>query len=93
MEVIVILLVIGVLWFFLQKMGKLNFWQVVSKHPEKAWLFFNQHPSWHIADKPIHGDFMGPYKVQNPLTGHYVNVYCESKDLESSQKEFLDSFQ
>jgi len=93
MDVLLWVFIIAVGFFILSHlMGKPDFWKLTRQHPVDAWHFFNNHPAWYIENKPLNIDVVGPFRIVNPFDGSLVKIYCQTNQLESSQKEFMDKF-
>ncbi|HUL06647.1 MAG TPA: hypothetical protein VLV76_09945, partial [Candidatus Acidoferrum sp.] len=86
-NVIIGVITLAVFYALWMKRGNLGFWQQVKKHPAEAIQFFATNPHWYIGVKPSDKDVVGPFKVLNPATGHFITVYCEADFIDSTQKE------
>jgi hypothetical protein len=91
MELILLAVFAGVLWYFFVGLGKLGFWQAVQKYPDEAWYFFKSRPEWFVGHEPDGLPVVGPFRVMNPETGEAVSVYALRDSMEASQREFLQS--
>lgn len=92
MDIFVWLLIGLVAWFVLSHfMGKPDFWKATRKNPDLAWKFFNNHPAWHVGDKPLNIDVVGPFRVVNPYNGEMEKLWCSAAQIETSQGEFMAS--
>lgn len=69
--------------------GNPKFWGAVRKNPDLAWKFFSSRPEWHLRTKPATIEVDGPFNVVNPASGELVKAWCDTAQIDRSQKEFL----
>ena len=79
---------------FLRKSGKIQFWNLVNKHPQQAYDFFINNDCWYVIypnehkPKPIVGEWIGPFFVEMPGIGR-LKIYGKSGYCEIKQEEFM----
>lgn len=91
------ILLFGFGWF-LKSQGRIDFWDLASNHPEKAYEWFKKNPEWKVFEgsKPNNrndvvpkDEWTGPFRLMVPHIG-LVYVFGKVGVLESSQDNFIN---
>ncbi len=98
-EIIALVLFIaalGGLALFYGKLGKLSFWKLASKFPEKALEYISNDPAWVVLQgaEPAPGPgFTGPFRLAVPSLGQTLKLYVREDQIEASQQRFIEMHQ
>lgn len=102
MQWIILLIILAILYYFIiLKPGRLDFWKLAAKHPDRAFDFFQQHDCWKVfVDKPENGcknalppgEWDGPFKLAIPkFGGKVITIFGKIPEYEQAQRQFLQS--
>jgi len=99
---VIIVAVVGLLWWrFLKTYGKIDFWNVVRKHPNEAYEWFMTDDAWIVTDPndpqsspPENKDeWNGPSWLFVPmLGGKRIGIYGRYQDMEESMQRFMQRY-
>lgn len=90
---VLFVVVLGGLALFLGKLGKLSFWKLAAKFPEKALEYVSSDPAWVLVQvsEPAPGpDFIGPFLLAVPNLGRTITLYAREDQIEASQERFRE---
>lgn len=87
---------LGGLAVFYGKLGKLSFWKLAAKFPEKALEHFSNDPAWVVLQgaEPAPGPgFTGPFRLAVSSLGQTLKLYAREDQIAASQKRFIEMHQ
>lgn len=79
--------------------GNIRFWQLAADQPDAAFEWMQSRSDWIVLrpeDPEVEKlkertDFVGPFKLAVPSVGGVVTIFAESKSIDATQSEFMDS--
>lgn len=86
---------LGGLALFYGKLGKLSFWKLAAKIPEKALEHVSNDPAWVVlqGSEPAPGaGFTGPFLLAVPRLGRTLKLYAREDQIEVSQQRFTELY-
>ena len=100
MEILAIIVILVFLyWFFILRPGRLDFWKIASKYPDKAYDFFKSKECWNVFEGDLPDDYRsivpkddwtGPFRLWIPKIGNKViYVFGKYPDFVQAQKDFM----
>lgn len=84
---------LGGLALFYGKLGKLSFWKLAAKFPEKAFEHISNDPTWVVlqGSESVPGSgFTGPFLLAVPSLGRTLKLYAREDQIEASQQQFIE---
>ena len=87
---------LGGLALFYGKLGKLSFWKLAAKFPEKTLEYVSNDPAWVALQgtEPAPGPgFTGPFLLAVPSLGQTLKLYASEDQIEASQQRFIEMHQ
>lgn len=87
---------LGGLALFYGKLGKLSFWKLAAKFPERAFEHISNDPAWvvHEGEESAPGPgFTGPFLLAVPSLGQTLKLYAREDQIEASQQRFIEMHQ
>lgn len=98
MKIIFIILILIIVWIYIiNRHGNLKFWKKISKNPEFALKLISESNSWYIdygkLGKPIDGKWDGPFFPRIPSLNATLKIYVKVGEYEKSQEEILSIFE
>jgi hypothetical protein len=94
-----IVISIVVAYAYFSTKGNVEFWELLTKHPDQGYLFLTTSEAWLIVEdsedkKNMSKDFKwdGPFIHYIPSMGKRVKLYGKVGEYEKSQEEFVSSF-
>lgn len=87
---------LGGLAVFYGKLGKLSFWKLAAKFPEKALEYISNDPAWVVLQGAEPGPgpgFTGPFRLAVPSLGQTLKLYAREDQIEASQQRFIEMHQ
>lgn len=87
---------LGGLALFYGKLGKLSFWKLAAKFPEKALEHISNDPAWVVlqgSESAPGSGFTGPFLLAVPSLGRTLKVYAREDQIEASQQRFIEMHQ
>lgn len=86
---------LGGIALFYGKLGKLSFWKLAAKFPDKALEHVSNDPAWVIIQgaEPAPGaGFTGPFLLAVPSLGRTLKLYAREDQIEASQQRFIEMY-
>lgn len=90
---VIFIVALGGLALFYGKLGKLSFWKLAAKFPERALEYVSDDPTWIVVqgDEPAPGPgFTGPFLLAVPSLGQTFKLYAQEDQIETSQQRFIE---
>jgi len=84
---------LGGLALFYGKLGKLSFWKLAAKFPEKALEYISNDPAWVVlqgSESAPGSGFTGPFLLAVPSLGRTLKLYAREDQIEASQQRFIE---
>ena len=84
---------LGGLALFYGKHGKLPFWKLAAKFPEKALEHVSNDPAWVVlqgSESAPEPGFTGPFLLPVPSLGRTLKLYAREDQIEASQQHFIE---
>lgn len=84
---------LGGLALFYGKFGKLSFWKLAAKSPEKALEHISNDSAWVVHQGPESAPgsgFTGPFLLAVPSLGRTLKIYVREDQIEASQQRFIE---
>jgi len=98
--IILVVVLVGLYYFCILRPGRLDFWKLAAKYPDRSIEFFQEHDCWKVfVEKPSGGyeealplgDWDGPFRLAVPqLGGKLVTIYGKVPEYLTAQQEFID---
>ena len=95
---LIIVISIVVAFAYFNTKGNIEFWELLSEHPDHGYLFLKSRDSWFIVEESEDKKNMstdvkwdGPFIHYVPLLGKRVKLYGKVGEYEKSQEEFISS--
>jgi hypothetical protein len=80
---------------------KVNFWKIVHRNPDVAYLWFTSSSNWETVPYPLPSDYRrifpesdwyGPYDLYVPMLKSRICIFGRSKTYQEAQNEFMQKF-
>jgi len=102
MQWIILIVVLVMLYYFvILRPGRLDFWKLAAKQPDRAFEFFQQRDCWKVfidrleggyKDALPPGEWDGPFRLTVPqLGGKIITIYGRIPEYETAQQEFINN--
>jgi len=85
-------------WLIVLRPGRLSFWRLAGKNPDKAYDFFMSEDCWRvfIGELPLdyrneipEDQWHGPFLLGVPKLNEFVNIFGRIGEYEASQERFM----
>ena len=85
--------ILGGLALFYGRLGKLSFWKLAAKFPERALEHISNDPAWVVlqgSESAPGAGFTGPFLLAVPSLGRTLKLYAREDQIEASQQRFIE---